>query len=177
MMRLFVAVSIPENVRKTLYAEAAQLQKEGLFEGKITERENIHLTLKFLGEIEENKLEIIIERLKEIKEKKIEAILGGFGVFDEKFVRIIWARLLGVDNIQKKVDRSLKGLFKDEERFMSHITIARVKNVKEKRSLIDRLKKIRLDNIKFKIESFELMKSELSREGARYEVVEKFELI
>ena len=58
---------------------------------------------------------------------------------------------------------------------MGHITIARVKNVKEKRSLIDRLSKIRLDNLRFKVEGFELMASKLSREGPEYSIVEKFE--
>lgn len=176
-MRLFIALSIPERIREKLYEEAENLKREGLFEGKITEKENIHLTLKFLGDVGEEKVDSIIERLNQIKEKKIEVMFGSLGVFDEDFVRIIWASLLGIEGLQEDVDRSLRGIFAKEERFMSHITIARVKSVREKRGLIDRIKKIRLDNLKFRVESFELMSSKLSGKGPEYSVVERFELL
>jgi len=176
-MRLFIALKLPENIRNVLFSEAENLQKQGLFNGKITEKENLHLTLKFLADVDEKNLGEIIERLKEVKVPKFDAIFSGMGVFDEYFVRIIWARLLGVDELQKEIDIKLKHLFKMEERFMSHITIARVKSIKEKRSLIDAVKNIKLGNLKFRVECFELMKSELLPSGPVYSVVEKFELV
>ena len=175
-MRLFIALNIPEEIRKKLYEEAVLLKKEGMFEGKVTGKDNLHLTLKFLGDVEEEKVGEIKERLNGISLGKFDVMLGGLGVFDENFVRIIWASLLGVEELQGEVDRVLLGMFPREERFMGHVTIARVKNVKEKRSLIDRLKVVRLDNFKFRVESFELMKSELSKSGPEYEVLEKIEL-
>ena len=175
-MRLFIALQIPENIRKRIHDEAEILKKEGLFEGKITEEENIHLTLKFLGDVEEDKIEEIKERLREVKFQKLAVMLGSLGVFDENIVRIIWIKLLGVDELQKEIDRGLGRLFKEDERFMSHITIARVKSVKEKRGLIDRIKKVRLDNLNFKVGSFELMNSKLGGAGPEYSVIEEFEL-
>ena len=176
-MRLFIALNIPGEVRKKLYGEAKILEEKDLFTGKIIEEENLHLTLKFLGEVEESKLAEIKEKLAGIKEKKIDAFLGELGVFDEKFIRIIWIRLLGADELQKKVDSALSKMFARENRFMSNITIARVKSAKERRRLIDEIKNIKLTNIKFKIESFELMKSELTKEGARYSVIESYNLL
>ena len=159
IMRLFLSIEIPENIQKVLRERAEDLAEAGLFEGKITELENIHLTLKFLGEVEEEKLPEIVERLKNLNIPQYNGIIGGLGVFDEKYIKIIWAKLLGIDELQKTIDYALEGLFQKEERFMSHITLARVKNVREKRSLIDAVKNIRLENLEFPILGFTLMRS------------------
>ena len=173
-MRTFIAIDLPENIREEIRKIQEKLPE---FKGKLTEKENLHLTLKFLGEVDEEKIRLLKDKLKEIKFKKFEAEIDSLGVFSEKFVRIVWLHLTNCEKLQEKIDETLKDLFPREERFMSHITIARVKSCKDKKALIERLKQIRLDNFKFKVESFELMKSELAKEGARYEVLEKFELI
>lgn len=174
-MRLFIALNLPEKIRELLYKTAKELKEKGLFQGKITEKENLHLTLKFLGDIREEKIDDIIKRLDEIKINKAPVIIGNFGVFDEKFVRIIWVKLAGADELQKEIDRTLRGLFQQEDRFMSHVTIARVKSVIEKRSLIDEIKNIKLTNIQFDVDSFELMKSELGKKPV-YSIVKSFKL-
>ena len=174
-MRLFIALNLPEKIRELLYKTAKELKEKGLFQGKITEKENLHLTLKFLGDIREEKIDDIIKRLDEIKINKAPVIIGNFGVFDEKFVRIIWVKLAGADELQKEIDRILRGLFQQEDRFMSHVTIARVKSVIEKRSLIDEIKNIKLTNIQFDVDSFELMKSELGKKPV-YSIVKSFKL-
>lgn len=174
-MRLFISIELPEKIREKLFDIASGLKKTGMFEGKITEKENLHLTLKFLGEADEEKTEKVKKRLREIKTGKFSVILGEFGVFNQDFIKIIWAHLAGVDELQKKIDRALT-MFPRENRFMGHVTIARVKNVKEKRNLIDEIKRIKLGNLGFEVSSFNLMKSELGPEGPSYSVIEKFDL-
>ena len=138
-MRAFIALEIPGKIREKLFEIAKSLYDKNLFSGKITEKENIHLTLKFLGEIDELQVGQIIERLREIKIKKFEAELKELGVFNENFIRIIWVHLANCDRLQNEIDEALKDLFEKERRFMGHVTIARVKSVKDKEKLFEEL--------------------------------------
>ena len=118
-MRCFISIDLPEDVKKELVKLQKKIDETGLIRGKLTEEENIHLTLKFLGEIDYDKIEEVKRRLKEIQLEKREAKLGELGVFSESYVRIIWVRLEGVDDLQKAVDSALEGVFKKEERLKS----------------------------------------------------------
>ena len=174
-MRCFISIDLPEDVKKELVKLQKKIDETGLIRGKLTEEENIHLTLKFLGEIDYDKIEEVKRRLKEIQLEKREAKLGELGVFSESYVRIIWVRLEGVDDLQKAVDSALEGVFKKEERFMSHITIARVKSVKDKKELLHILEKQSVEG-KFIVDSFSLRSSELSPEGPKYTDLERYDL-
>lgn len=176
--RCFICIDLPREIIKEVERVQAELKKKNLFHGKFVEGENLHLTLKFLGEIEEKKVEEVKTKLKEIKFSGFQAYLGELGVFSSDYIRIIWAHVLGkkVEELQALVDEKLKGLFPKEERFMSHLTIARVKNVKDKKLLLEALKTVRTQNLGFSIKEFYLMKSELKPEGPEYSVIEKFEL-
>lgn len=176
-MRLFISIKIPEKIKKTLSYSIKEIYNKNYFIGKIVEKENLHLTLKFLGEFGEEKIEKIIKLLDEVKENKISVMVGNLGVFDEKSLKIIWVKLFGVDELQEKIDESLSEIFEKEKRFMSHITLARVKSVKEKKSLIDEIKNFKFSNLIFNAESFELMSSELKSSGAEYKIVRSFNLL
>ncbi|MBI2045414.1 RNA 2',3'-cyclic phosphodiesterase [Candidatus Pacearchaeota archaeon] len=119
----------------------------------------------------------IRRRLREIKLKSFKAKLGGVGVFSKEFVRIIWVKLNNCDELQREVDKVLKSLFTQEKRFMSHLTIARVKKVSDKKKLFGFLDRIKVKEIVFEVKSFELMKSELFPKGPKYDVIGKFALL
>jgi len=129
-MRVFIAINLPEVIKEECVGIQKELEKKDLFRGKFTEKENLHLTLKFLGEIDKEDLERIKEKLKEIKFKEFELELGEIGVFSPKFIKIIWLELIGegIFSLQKEIDNCLLELFERERRFMSHLTIARVKS-------------------------------------------------
>ncbi len=170
-MRVFIAVSIPEKVRE----EILRIQEKiPFFKGKKTRKENLHLTLKFLGEIDEKEVEKVQERLRKIKFNKFESELSNLGVFSERFIKIIWLKLDKAENLQKKIDESLSDLFEKEHRFMSHITIARVKNIKDKKIFLSDLNKIKINSVKFKVDKFYLMKSVLSDKGPEYEILKEY---
>lgn len=176
--RCFIALDLPGNVISELQNIQEEIKKEDLFIGKLTEKDNLHLTLKFLGSISKSTLIEVQKKLKQVKFNSFEADIDEIGLFSEEFVRIIWVKLNGkeVFELQSKIDNVLLGMFPKEERFMSHITIARVKNVKEKLNLIDFVKKFKLESIKGQIRSFSLMSSELKPEGPVYTVIEKYKL-
>ena len=171
MMRTFISLDMPEKVKGEIRKIQEQLPE---FFGKKTELENLHLTLKFLGEIDEQKIKLVKEKLKEIKFNKFEAEIDLIGVFSEKFVRIVWLHLKGAEELQKKIDGKLKGLFEPEKRFMSHLTIARIKSVRDKELFLEKLEEIKFLEIKFNVDCFKLKKSTLTKEKAVYEVLEEY---
>ncbi len=176
-MRIFISIDVPKEVRKEIEKIQAKLPK---FKGKKTEPENLHLTLKFLGEIDDRKVEEVKERLKEIKYGSFEAEIDSIGFFDNrkssryKQQIIIWLHMKNCKKLQKKIDDALKCLFKPEKRFMSHLTIARVKKISNKKFFLEKLKQIKISNLKFNINSFHLMQSKLFKKGPKYSVIEKY---
>src|SRR3989344_6132381 len=121
-IRCFIAIDIPREVINEVERVQQELKKKNLFYGKLTEGENLHLTLKFLGEMSEEKLNKTKKRLAEIKFEKFSAKIGDLGVFNSDFIRIIWIRLLGkgIFSLQKQIDDKLTDFFEKEERFMGH---------------------------------------------------------
>ena len=131
-MRAFICIDLPENILDEIIEIQDGLRKTNLINGKFTERQNIHLTLKFLGEVNEDKFNEVKEQLSKLKFSKFSLKLDKLGVFSEKLIRIVWVSVAGNElfEIQKDIDFCLKNLFPKEERFMGHITIARPKFVK-----------------------------------------------
>ena len=178
-MRTFLSLDLPENVKDEIVKIQDIIKKEDLFHGKYTEKENLHLTLKFLGEIDEETVVKVKETLEKVKVNSFEASITQVGVFSPEQVRIVWLKLDDADALQKEIDNTLRDLFPPEQRFMGHITIARVKKVFDKEKLIETLKKINLEKIqkqKIKFDEFFLKKSILTTQGSLYSVIKKYNL-
>jgi 2'-5' RNA ligase len=172
-MRSFISVDFPEDILKEII-KIQELLPE--FEGKKTEAKNLHLTLKFLGEIDGKKVEEVKRRLNAIKFFQFKANLREMGVFSEKFIRIVWLGVFGCENLQKEIDSSLDGLFEKEKRFMGHLTLARVKSVKNKKKFVDELKNISIPELSFEVNNFKLKKSVLKENGPIYSNIEVYSL-
>jgi len=175
-MRLFLAINLPPELKKKLFELGRPLRSMG--DVKPVEGENIHLTLKFLGESDPDK---VIAALEKVKAKPFDATLKGVGVFPKPdYVRVVWA---GCDKgaqeivtLHKLVENALPQFEKDRD-FHPHATLARVRFLKEKKEMADFLGKNKETVFgSFKAESFELMNSELSSGGPRYSVVKSFKL-
>jgi len=178
-MRAFISIDISEEIKKEIIKIQEKLPE---FLGKKTEPENLHLTLKFLGEIEEKKIEEIKNRLSEIKFSSFEASINSIGFFDrgsEKYAQqiIIWLHMTNCEKLQKLIDEKLRGIFDPEKRFMSHLTIARVKSVKDKKKFIKGVEDIEIPNLDFIVKKFSLKKSNLTSKGPVYEDIGSFNLI
>lgn len=171
LARCFIALEVSRDCINDIEEIQKLVKKKNFFYGKFTEPENLHLTLKFVGEIEPTKVEEIKKKLSEIKFSSFEASLGELGIFDSKFPRILWIKLNGKEiwDLQEKIDIKMKELgFKPEERFMSHITIARIKKVINRTEFFNYIKALKHKSVKLKIKDFVFKKSELKEEGPVY---------
>ncbi len=177
-MRCFIAIDLTRDVRDEIERVQQELLARKGWAGKVTERENLHLTLKFLGEIDEGKLKEVISKLREIQMPDFSCYLGNLGVFTPSLIKIVWIHIIGKEvlELQKQIDDKLRGMFPPEARFMSHLTIARVKSVNDKKLFLDEIGKIKTQNLKIPIREFCLMKSELGENGPSYMEIEKFRL-
>jgi len=144
---------------------------------KLVEPENIHITLKFLGDTDVDYIERIEEIIKESVKgfDTFEIQLKGAGVFpNQNYIKVIW---IGINNgeqigtIASDIDDHISslGFHKEKRRFSPHLTIARVKSAKNKEKIIELIEKYQ--EIEFgtiKVNSIKLKQSELTPEGPIY---------
>lgn len=175
--RAFICIDFPPEIIREV-ARVQGLISNKPFTGEFTELENAHLTLKFLGELDEEIIKKVEESLSKIKFPPLNLKLAYAGTFSHKSMpRIAWIKVLGsTGELQKKVDESLKEFFPEEKNFMSHVTIARIKYVEDKNSFKEHVKKIRVKNIEFSTNEFKLKKSELRKIGPLYTTIREFPL-
>lgn len=170
-MRAFVAIEI---ISMDLINSIKKIQSELHINAKRVESENIHFTLQFLGEIDEDKLKQVKDALARISFESFDVTFTDIGAFPKaKFPRVVW---IGVDEesginlikLAKKVENSLLPLgFSNDKPFTPHVTIFRIKN--KPNDITEELK--RYKNIHFGIQSvknFKLKKSELTPSGPIY---------
>lgn len=178
-MRIFISIEIPKEIKEEIVKIQDSLKKQNLFKGKFTKKENLHLTLKFLGEVETNKIENIKNKLEKISFKQFYTQIDHIGLFSEKFIRIVWLGFSGkeITELQKEIDEILYPDFEKENRFMGHLTIARVKDVNDRNKLIDFIYNNKIKVLRFKVKSFSLNQSILKPEGPEYKEIKKFNLL
>ena len=76
--------------------------------------------------------------------------------------------------LQKKIDEALLPMFPKEKKFESHVTLARIKFVANNKDYIDKIQRLKIDDEKFQVKDFLLVKSTLMPDGPIYEIISKF---
>lgn len=173
-MRLFVAVAVPPLLRGKAAALGLEMKQEGL---GLVRADNMHLTLKFIGETGPKDAEEIKKKLQAVKFGKFRCGLRGVGVFpSEDYVRVVWAGAESggaLEDLAQKVMGALRGFGKDE-RFTAHLTIARVKKKVDMKSFLELHKNE--DFGSFEVAAFELIESRLGgQHGPEYHTLAVFE--
>ncbi|MEK6936488.1 MAG: RNA 2',3'-cyclic phosphodiesterase [Nanoarchaeota archaeon] len=176
-MRLFTAIELPGEVKDYLFSLKGNFSKD-LVKVNWVGKKNIHLTLKFLGNVDDKLVTRVIGKLKEINFKEFELELDNLGVFpNEDYARVLW---VGVKNfnkvieLQQDIEEKLRDYFEKDKEFSAHITLGRVKQIKNQYKFKEVFRNFKIKNLKFKVDHFSLIKSELSRTGSKYTVIEKF---
>lgn len=184
MKRIFIGIRIEpdKNFKKLISALKEELSGEAV---KWTDPGNIHVTLAFLGETHEDKIDGIRAMLKEKCEGSggFEISLKGFGVFKNlREPKVFWAGLYQSDklaSLQSSIVEGLKDIeIKVEDRpFSPHLTIGRIKHIQD----IDNLKVLLLkyhstDIQRVNVSEVILYESILRQEGPEYKAVEVVKL-
>ena len=184
-MRTFISVELPDEVREKISGAVEALKKVNAAV-KWVEPKNLHITLKFLGEVPEGEIDNLKDRVAEaVKGKKsFPAEFSGVGTFPEgRKPRVIWAGTAKGGKEQEEIAASLekalsKAGFREEERgFKPHITIGRVKEGKNLDALLGEIEKMKGKPFGgMMVEDINLMKSRLSPKGPIYEEVKSIRL-
>jgi 2'-5' RNA ligase len=175
-LRSFIAIELPESTVNLLVKLQQEFKKCGA-DVRWIKPGSVHLTLKFLGNINENNVDEIVELLRRVS-KKYEAFnltLSGIGVFpNNRSPRVLW---VGIDindsltRLQNDIEKeiSLFGFEKEKRKFTPHLTLGRFKSSREKGALMDKID-LYHDNrfSSIYVRSVLLMRSDLGQTGAKY---------
>ena len=131
-MRLFVGLDLPWELRQRLRALCTALPG-----ARFVPSENLHLTLRFIGEVTPNQAEDIDLALAALKGRKLSLEVAGVGTTNRAGREVtLWAGIArdpALDHLQAKVETALQraGILPEKRRFTPHITLARLDNVVE----------------------------------------------
>ncbi len=182
-MRCFLAIPLSDEIKDYLFLLMRDIKKEFKkynLKASFAPKKNLHITLIFLGEITDGKIDKIKNSISGLKIKPFKFKIKTLGIFpNENLIRVLWAGIepdKDVIKLQKNIDESLLdvlGLKRDHE-FGAHITLARIKESKYNIKISSFIKKVKLKEIEQSVDSFCLYRSELQKDGAKYFLLEKF---
>ena len=190
-LRLFIALNLPEAIRKGLAAVQQNLQTQTGPRVKWVEPENLHLTLEFLGDVDENKVSLLKQILQQTVPNcpALELSLKGVGAFPHwRNPRVIWVGLGGdtlpLGQLQGKLHQALleQGFRLEHKAFKPHLTLGRLKQRFQSPAALpvsanldlEKMAARQTDILKpeaFTLNRVELMQSVLTREGPIYTVL------
>lgn len=177
MIRLFVALTLPEGVREQLSALAGSLPG-----ARWTPPDNYHLTLRFIGEVETWRAEELDGALAAIRARPFALSLAGVGLFEKAGrAQALWVaaeRSDAITHLQAKVETALQraGLTPERRRFAPHVTLARVDRVPMDKLVawVQAHNLFRAEPVT--VEHFTLFSSRLGKEASVYTPEVEYEL-
>ncbi|MFZ2070926.1 MAG: RNA 2',3'-cyclic phosphodiesterase [Halobacteriota archaeon] len=193
-MRAFIAVDLTEEIRANIKGLQQQFMNlvidESRLKLKFVSAWQVHQTVKFMGEVPENKIEAVKRELSEINQKAFTIALKGVGFFPEappekvRIIRVVW---VGMDKgvaelkaLQADVDSRMSNLgFPREKKFSTHVTICRVKmsprgagSRAETVQILEKIAELREVEIgEMRVEALKLKQSTLTPKGPIYDDV------
>ncbi len=177
-MRLFCALELPEDVRHKIgeYSEQIRKRLPGI-SASWTRETNFHLTIKFVGDVAENRATDLstaaARAASEFAPFKLR--IAGNGIFPQRnSPRVIW---IGLDDptgnlklLHARLDEEAEmvGFDRESRPYHPHLTLARIRNNKNSTALKELLQSIPFETIEIEVNELCVIKSELSSKGARY---------
>jgi len=176
MHRLFVAIRPPASIRALLLAAMG-----GVSGARWQSNDQLHLTLRFIGEVDRHRADDVHAALGAIHQPPFEIALSGIGAFERRGTPdALWAGVAPHEPLKalhKKVDAALSrvGVAPDERTFLPHITLARLNRASGPVGhLVEQSGG--LASPPFTVTDFALFESLLTPEGAVYSIVERYPL-
>jgi 2'-5' RNA ligase len=180
-IRSFIAVELPEEVKSGLRQVQETLKSTNPSCARWVDPYSIHLTLKFLGNVDANKIDVIVRSIK----KAVQPVtpfrleVKGVGFFPSlQRVQVVWIGLTGdiekLQLLQNNIETEVSPLgFPTEKRaFTPHLTLARLRDnagLLERQKMGEIIAKTEIEtNMIIQVSSISLMRSQLTRNGAIY---------
>lgn len=185
MKRVFIAINLPKRVRKKL----AKVQEDIRVNFEVdpvkwVSEDNLHITLAFLGVVEESTLKALKNKMEDFNFSKFKILLD-----DVKYVpsrdkaKMIWTTGESRELILLKKDvdtilNKVSGLENNSDEFIPHVTLGRVQKLKFKRQPLEEIPLLEdvFVDLKFKVESVDIMESKLRKGGPTYTKIKSINL-
>lgn len=181
--RTFCAIELGDEVRERLAEHAQQLrQKNPQASASWTKPENVHLTLKFFGNISKEKLTRISEAAARVGStfSPFQIRIGGTGVFPRRSrPQVLW---IGIEDssgrlsdLQQRLEEEFarEGFPKENRGYRPHLTIARLRRPEDARQLAEAHIQTKFGLTTIRVNEFVLFRSQLSPKGSIYTVISK----
>jgi RNA 2',3'-cyclic 3'-phosphodiesterase len=181
LIRTFIAAPVTDSVREAVGGLIRKLSSSGA-DVKWVAAKNIHITLKFLGEIKPERIDPVVDAVRRLQtHPPIRAVLEGTGVFPNwKRPSVLWAGVTAgkeeLVRLAHETEEAMSGLgFEREARpFSPHLTIGRVRSMKRIETLPPLMEGF--GPVEWPISTIHVMKSELTPAGPIYSVLATIEL-
>jgi 2'-5' RNA ligase len=183
-MRAFLAIELPESVRTAVAAYQRQLV-DSRADVKWVERDNLHITVRFLGEIDQatqRDVEALVRRVT-VQAAPSDIVLSEIGAFPSmRAPRVIWIGAgsghESLARVAQQIETGLEGLgFPPERRgFVVHATLGRVRSARGLTDLVRRLNERSWEPRAMRVEMVTLFQSQLSGAGSIYTPLARFPL-
>jgi 2'-5' RNA ligase len=179
LIRTFIALELEDSIKDKIKAIQDTIKSSNAIKGSWVSKDNLHLTLKFLGDTKLKYVEGIKQSIKDCLKDQIpiKCLLNRIGCFpNEKSARVIWAGLDDKDNqianLAKRLENSLFefGFKKEKRDFKNHITICRprqIPNPNQLSLLIEEINK-NIKPLEFTISKITFFESQLTPQGSIY---------
>jgi len=188
--RVFIAINLDTEIKEYIAKVQEGIEQlRGSLHGKmkLVEKENLHISLKFLGNLDSmaiEKTKAVLQKVSQQYQPFFIELSENIGMFPNfKRPRVIWIGVGKGSNkiaeIYQALENELKteSFYQTENNFSVHITLARIKYIKNSQKMVDYLKTIEIDNLSQKVQSIDLMESCLTNEGPIYHVLKHFPLL
>ncbi|MEP4378328.1 MAG: RNA 2',3'-cyclic phosphodiesterase [Alphaproteobacteria bacterium] len=169
MIRLFVGIGLPDSLGERLTGLRGQIPG-----ARWVPVENLHITLRFVGEVDEDRAVDLNTILARLDEPVLDVALGGVGHFESRgLVRSLWAgvdRTPALHHLQARVETACQrvGLTPESRKFHPHVTLARCRDTRTARIAGYLADHGGFRAPAFPVRSFALYSSTLGRGGAVY---------
>jgi RNA 2',3'-cyclic 3'-phosphodiesterase len=178
-MRLFIAVELPDDIRRQL-ADIQQALRPVTDSARWVSPESIHITLKFLGEVPEKQLDNLDTALIGLSWKPFTVTLRGVGFFPgNRSPRVFWAGLEAptMQGLAEELDSRMErlGFEKEKRAFRPHITLARARDTRIDSTLVTGAARYQDHEFgSFTADRVFLFKSTLKSSGSVYEKLKEY---
>lgn len=173
-MRLFIGIDLPEHIKDELVTLQQTFVLLDLFSGRLIPRENLHITVLFLGTVEPEKLDQLSYQLANLTFDSFTLTLGAVEIPHWSHPHVMWVRTHSEAFVTlANVLQETLGITQDRAPF-GHCTIARISTIYNKIALKEALQQIVMEPLSWQVSHFVLYQSHTLEQGAKHVPLETF---